>query len=93
MARKAEPTQKPKNDAYTGMLVISLGAMILGSVLLFVDYSRYSEKNPPAATKPVDGNALRAIGGAGVPPVVVPPVVPEQPKDKDAKDKDKDKDK
>ena len=35
-----------KNDAYTGMLAISLIALIIGSVLLFLDYSQYSGKAP-----------------------------------------------
>jgi hypothetical protein len=38
---------------YLGMLVISVAAMMVGSALLFVDYSRYSEKVPelPAAPR------------------------------------------
>jgi hypothetical protein len=44
-------TGVPKNDAYTGMLVISLLALILGSVLLFLDYSQY-QGTPTAFTVP-----------------------------------------
>jgi hypothetical protein len=49
--REEEPepprdTAVPSNDAYTGMLAISLIALIIGSVLLFLDYSQYSGKAP-----------------------------------------------
>ena len=46
MARSA--TDAPAtNDAFTGMLAISLIALIAGCALLFLDYSQYSG-NPPA---------------------------------------------
>lgn len=44
-------TGVPKNDAYTGMLVISLLALIGGSVLLYLDKSQYPD-NPPNFTVP-----------------------------------------
>jgi hypothetical protein len=34
------------NDAYTGMLAISLIALIVGCVLLFLDYNQYDSKPP-----------------------------------------------
>jgi hypothetical protein len=34
------------NDAYTGLLAISLIALLVGSLLLFLDYSQHSG-NPP----------------------------------------------
>jgi hypothetical protein len=52
------PRARPRNDAYTGMLIISLLAMILGCVLLFLDYSSYSGKPatpPPRAANPPAG--------------------------------------
>jgi hypothetical protein len=50
--RDAGPVTKreivAKNDAYTGMLTISLFALIAGGVLLFLDYQRYDYgKAPP----------------------------------------------
>jgi len=45
----------PKNDAYTVLLTISLGALILGCVLLFMDWSEYSGtggKKPPTVAAP-----------------------------------------
>src|SRR5262249_52354432 len=98
MARRdTELTAKPRNDAYTGMLIISLGAMILGSALLYVDYSRYPSNAPKDALKgPATGKDLANLQGAPQQPNAVPvPVVPDkgvEPKDKDkAAPKDKDK--
>jgi hypothetical protein len=34
------------SDVYTGLLGISLVAMIIGCTLLFLDYSSYSAKKP-----------------------------------------------
>lgn len=44
---------KPSSDIYTGMLAISLGAMITGTVLLFLDYSQYPDKKPADPPAPV----------------------------------------
>ena len=41
------------NDAYTGLLAISLIALIIGSVLLFLDYSQHSGTPPKANLNPV----------------------------------------
>jgi hypothetical protein len=45
----------PKNDAYTVLLSISLGALVLGCLLLFMDWSEYSGpggKKPPTPQAP-----------------------------------------
>ena len=47
-----------RSDAYTGLLAISLVAMITGCVLLLLDYQQYSKQKPgsppaPMAVKPV----------------------------------------
>ena len=49
--QEAEETSRSRADAYLAMLVISVGMMMVGSALLFVNYHRYSEKSPelPAA--------------------------------------------
>ena len=51
MARSRSRTAdaKPASDAYTGLLAISLVAMIIGCVLLVLDRSQYPESKPPAA--------------------------------------------
>jgi hypothetical protein len=38
---EVKDTGVASNDAYTGMLVISLLALIVGSVLLYLDWSQY----------------------------------------------------
>jgi hypothetical protein len=53
MARNSATTDSAPatNDAYTGMLAISLIALIAGCALLFLDYSQYSDKPPPNPAK------------------------------------------
>jgi hypothetical protein len=43
----ARAPAKPKSDIYTGLLAISLIAMIVGCILLYADYAAYEGKNPP----------------------------------------------
>lgn len=51
---------KPRSDAYVGLLVISLIAMITGSVFLYLDWSQYptnaapkvADRPPAAVTQP-----------------------------------------
>jgi hypothetical protein len=54
---KADKPQKPKprNDAYTGMLVLSLIVLVVGCVLLYLDYNQYPTSKPenPAKVNPV----------------------------------------
>jgi hypothetical protein len=81
MANNTETTDTgvATNDAYTGMLVVSLLALIVGSILLFMDWSQHSG-TPPKSVLPA-------------PPQVK--AAPPQEKDADKKEKDlekKDKD-
>ena len=41
------------NDAYTGMLAISLLALVLGSALLYLDWSQYPDKEAPKVKAPM----------------------------------------
>ncbi len=60
----------PRNDVYVGLLIISLLAMIAGTVLLFLDYSAYAEKPKDLPPRP----AASAAPGGGVPaPGAFPP--------------------
>jgi len=84
-------TGVPKNDAYTGMLVISLLALIIGSVLLFLDKSQYPDQPPPtpsfvftppaprAADKGPDAGKKEGEQAPGVPPNVPPNAPPNVP--------------
>jgi hypothetical protein len=38
---------QPRSDAYTGMLIISLIALLAGCLLLYLDYRRYPSGDPP----------------------------------------------
>jgi hypothetical protein len=52
MARDHEEgVTRPSNDAYTGMLSLSLLALIGSCLLLYMDYSQYPDTNPPAPPK------------------------------------------
>ena len=59
-----QDTTRATNDAYTGMLAISLLALIAGCALLYLDWSQYPSNPPPKAVAPVPQMA---------------PAAPEQP--------------
>jgi hypothetical protein len=54
------PVMKPRSDIYTGLLGISLAAMIAGCVFLYLDYSQYQGKKPEAPPSP---SAVRSAAG------------------------------
>jgi hypothetical protein len=59
-ARFDDAVAQPRSDAYTGMLTLSLIAMIVSCVVLYLDYAQYgSTKAPmpniPKAAKPNPG--------------------------------------
>lgn len=70
------------NDAWTGLLIISLIALMVGAGFLGWDYYMYSEKPLPTVPKLV-----------GTPPGQPGQQQPPPPGKGDEKDKDKDKDK
>ena len=43
---------KPKSDAYTGLLALSLLAMVASCVILYMDYAQYGNTKAPAPTVP-----------------------------------------
>ena len=47
-----EPDSRPQNDAYVGLLALSLLAMIASCILLWIDYSQYGSAKPPAPSIP-----------------------------------------
>jgi hypothetical protein len=51
-ARELEYNNQPKSDAYTGMLAISLVAMLVGCTLLYLDYASYPSSKPPSVPSP-----------------------------------------
>ena len=46
------PEAPPQNDAYTGLLGISLLATLTGLIFVVMDYSAYSGKAVPKLTPP-----------------------------------------
>lgn len=77
--RELESTA-PKSDIYTGLLAISLVAMLIGCALLYLDYSSYPQQKPtpapaptlsPAVTQP-SGGATTPPAGATTPPAGAP---------------------
>ena len=51
---------QPRSDAYTGILIVSLVTLLIGCLLLFLDYNQYGSSTPPAPNVP----ALRPAEGA-----------------------------
>lgn len=69
-AAQAEVEPAPRSDAYTGILAVSLLAMIVGIVLLVLDFNDYEfqGKAPPVPTDAVRPGANAFGGPAGVQP-------------------------
>ncbi|MFL5244571.1 MAG: hypothetical protein ACJ8FY_20925 [Gemmataceae bacterium] len=69
------PEAKPRPDAYTGLLAVSLVGMIAGCIFLYMDYSNYEAKPPTPQTKAAAPAAAPAAGtgAAASPPVTNPP--------------------
>lgn len=62
-AKPTSPYAPAKSDAYTGLLIISLLALIAGCVFLYLDLSQYKNPKPP----PLPGvGGARAPGGGQV---------------------------
>jgi hypothetical protein len=72
-----EATSVPRNDAYTGMLIVSLVALVAGAVLLFLDWNQYPDKSPPKINKVVPEAAVPAEA-----PGEQPQAAPQQKADK-----------
>lgn len=71
-ARKRYAAPKARNDAYTGLLFISLLALLTSCVLLYLDYAQYGAQKPPSmpnipkagagVSLPVGGDSAPAPG-------------------------------
>jgi len=60
MAKTYVETQ-PRSDAYTGILIVSLVTLLIGCLLLFLDYNQYSGASPTTVNVPT----LRPSEGGG----------------------------
>jgi hypothetical protein len=73
-----QDTSRATNDAYTGMLAISLIALMMGSVLLFLDWSQYPDKVPPTVKAPAPGFTSPAPDKGGGQPAPAPAPAAQQ---------------
>jgi hypothetical protein len=71
----------PRSDAYTGLLAISLGAMVIASVVLFLDFNQY-DKKPAMPPTPKLRGAQQEQQPAAAPVIPPQPEIPAGPKDK-----------
>lgn len=72
--KSAVAAPKPKSDAYTMMLFITLLAIGIGCTLLYLDYEEYGKAQPPKEAVP----ALPKLGDAPAKGESVPvPVTPK----------------
>ncbi len=83
-----QDTARATNDAYTGMLAISLIALMAGCALLYLDWSQYPEREPPkvkapppvmTAPAPEKGGAQPAPAGNQPAPMQVQPMQQPMP--------------
>jgi type IV secretory pathway VirB10-like protein len=94
---------KPRNDAYTGLLTISFIAMLIGCLLLFIDWYSFEGMSPGKTKDKLTGIKDGGERKAPAPPphkaapkVEEPKAAPPEPKDvkkdekPDAKDMKKD---
>ncbi len=64
----------PRSDVYTGLLALSLIAMIVSSLLLFLDYSQYAGPVPKVS---VPAPKVReGVQTGQLPPMLLPPPAP-----------------
>lgn len=64
-----EAEAAPKSDAYTGLLALSLIAMVASCVILYLDYAQYGATKAPAPNiPPAVRPAAPAPGGGGQAP-------------------------
>lgn len=68
--REAAP--KPRNDAYTGLLLISFLALVTSSILLYLDYNQYGTTTAPKVSIPAPGSST--VSPTPGPPVDPPPM-------------------
>lgn len=80
MARKKVESEdnvvRPPSDAYTGLLALSLIAMIASCVVLYLDYAQYGNIKAPAPTVPPVSKPA-ATTGMAAPNLLA--VIPSEP--------------
>ncbi|HYT95465.1 MAG TPA: hypothetical protein VEL76_42495 [Gemmataceae bacterium] len=72
---KSSKTALPTNDAWTGMLAISLLALLAGCVLLFLDWNKHSQPPNKFSAAPFVAQEEAPADGKGAPQ---PPADPKK---------------
>lgn len=70
-----------KNDAYTGMLFVSLLAMTGACILLYLDYGKYGDAKPPKEPPPLPGAKAPVERPSAVDKKPKEPSEPSEPKE------------
>lgn len=90
MAKLKEAPEKPGNDVYTGLLALSLAAMVIGCVLLFLDLQTYEGRSPAPTPKLELPTQFKTTPAAATPrvekkdepaPMPMPMPMPEEKKE------------
>jgi hypothetical protein len=80
---RAANEPKPRSDAYTGLLLLSLLAQVAGAVFLFLDWHQYPDASPPevktVAVAPAANPTPPGQPPAGPAPLGQPPGGPQPP--------------
>jgi hypothetical protein len=70
----------PKSDVYTGLLALSLIAMIVSCLLLYLDFSQYGAMKAPAVSIP-QPKGREGVQTGQLPPLInLPPPEPVEPR-------------
>lgn len=75
--RTDDASVKPRPDAYVGLLVLSLVALIAAMVFAYLNWDAVKEKPKPVQMAPIGGGAARTPAGPGS--AVAPPPGQVQP--------------
>src|SRR5258708_450741 len=88
-ARTRYAVQRPRNDAYVGLLTISLLALVTSCILLYLDYAQYDKTKPDNVPKlprtqggvnlPEGGGAPAPMGETAAEPKAPAPMAPMSP--------------
>jgi hypothetical protein len=65
----------PRSDVYTGLLALSLIAMIVSTLLLYLDYTQYGATKAPTVTMPPP-KVRENVQTGQLPPLMLPPPGP-----------------
>ncbi|MFL5330354.1 MAG: hypothetical protein ACJ8C4_15745 [Gemmataceae bacterium] len=72
----APAVSRPSSDAYTGLLALSLLAMIASCVILYLDYAQYGTQKAPAVNVPQPAPKTPAIQQGNVSNVPNSEIIP-----------------